>query len=228
MKLGMHASAWCGQWNNSALFVIDEVKKLGLDFIEIPLTKHEGIDTEATRKKLRDSCLESVTSALIINPAHDITSGDPCIRESGIGYLKECVRLSSEMGATFFGGVIYALHMKMHPDRPSEELLRIVADGLKEVAQYAGMLGVTIGLEPINRYETFVLNTCEQALSLMAMIGEPNVKVHLDTYHMNIEEKQMKAAILQAGNALGHIHLNENDWGFQEPGIRIGREFMKL
>lgn len=218
MKLGMHASAWSGEWNESALYAIDEVKKLNLDFIEIPLTKHEGVNPLATAKKLREAGLEAVTSALITNPAQDITSGDPRIRDAGASFLKECVRLTGEMGATFFGGVIYALHMKMHPDRPSEALLRMIADVLKDVAQYAGSLGITLGIEPINRYETFVLNTCEQALALIDMIGEPNVKVHLDTYHMNMEEKQMKSVICRAGASLGHIHLNENDWGIPGTG----------
>lgn len=218
MKLGMHASAWCGQWNDSALFAIDEVKKLGLDFIEIPLTKPEGVHTGNTRAKLQEAGLEAVTSALIVNPGHDITSGDPKIREAGTEFLKQCVRYTSEIGASLFTGVIYALHMKMHPDRPSGELLQLVAGVLKEVAQYAGTLGVSIGLEPINRYETFVVNTCGQALALKEMIGEPNVFVHLDTYHMNMEEKNLSGAILQAGKDLAHIHLNENDWGIPGTG----------
>jgi D-psicose/D-tagatose/L-ribulose 3-epimerase len=218
MKLGMHASAWCGQWSDSALFAVDEVKKLGLDFIEIPLSKLERVNTETTRAKLLEAGLEAVTSALITNSGHDITSGDPKIREAGMVYLKQCVRYTSEMGATFFTGVIYALHMKTHPDRPSDDLLQIIAEVLKEVARYAGALGITIGLEPINRYETFVLNTCEQALELKKMIGEPNIRVHLDTFHMNVEEKSLKDAILQASSDLGHIHLNENDWGIPGTG----------
>lgn len=218
MKLGMHASAWCDQWNNDALHAIDEVKKLGLDFIEIPLTKLDQIETGITFRKLQEAGLEVVTSALITNPAHDITSDDAAIRDAGIEYLKQCVRYTKEMGGTFFTGVIYGLHMKMNPDRPSDGLLRTTAAVLKEVARYAAGMGITIGIEPINRYETFLINTCGQALSFMRLIDEPNMRIHLDTYHMNVEEKSMKESILLAGTDLGHIHLNENDWGIPGTG----------
>jgi D-psicose/D-tagatose/L-ribulose 3-epimerase len=81
---------------------------------------------------------------------------------------------------------------------------------LREVARYAGSLGVTVGIEPVNRYETYLVNTSEQALTLKRMIDEPNVKVHLDTYHMNIEEKSFYDAVKLAGEDLIHLHLCEN------------------
>lgn len=218
MKLGMHASAWCRQWDHESLFAIDEVKALGLDFIEIPLMKLDGVDVNQTRRKLKEAELEAVTSTLITNPAHDLTSSDSCIRAAGVEYLKQCILCTSEIGATFFSGVIYALHMKSHPARPSGEVLRLVAEQLREVAQYAAGFGITVGIEPINRYETFLVNTCEQAEALIELIGEPNVKIHLDTYHMNIEEKSIRGSIRRAGRGLGHIHLNENDWGVPGTG----------
>lgn len=218
MKLGIHAMAWCKNWDNTALYTIDRVKAMGLDFIEIPLISLEGFDVKATRDKLRAAGLEAVTSTLIINPEHDITNFDPKVRAAGTDYLKQCVQYTSEIGANFFSGVIYGLHLKSHPARPSEELIQMVAVQLKEVARYAGELGVTIGIEPINRHETFMVNTCKQALALKHMIGEPNVKIHLDTYHMNIEEKSLAGAVRDAGKDLGHIHLNENDWGIPGTG----------
>ncbi|MDB5056097.1 MAG: hypothetical protein JWM44_4147 [Bacilli bacterium] len=218
MKLGAHASAWYKQWNDSALPAIDQVKALGLDFIEIPLMNLDDINVKSTRKKLQDARLEAITSTLITNANHDITSSDPKIRAYGIEYLKQCVQYTSEMGANFFTGVIYALHLKPHTERPSNDIMQMVADILKEVAQYANDLGVTLGIEPINRYETFLVNTCEQAVMLKKLIAEPNVKIHLDTYHMNIEEKKLDAAVRFAGEDLHHIHLNENDWGIPGSG----------
>jgi D-psicose/D-tagatose/L-ribulose 3-epimerase len=80
-------------------------------------------------------------------------------------------------------------------------------------------MGVSIGLEPVNRYESYLVNTCEQALRLKAMIGEENVKVHLDTYHMNIEEKSFYEATRLAGGDLIHYHLCENDRGVPGTGL---------
>jgi D-psicose/D-tagatose/L-ribulose 3-epimerase len=100
-----------------------------------------------------------------------------------------------------------------------EQTWEYSADCLREVAQYAGTLGVNIGIEPVNRYETYLINTCEQALKLKEMIGEPNVKIHLDTYHMNIEEKSFYKATLLAGDNLIHYHLCENDRGIPGTGL---------
>jgi sugar phosphate isomerase/epimerase len=81
------------------------------------------------------------------------------------------------------------------------------------VAQFAQGLGVQIGLEPVNRYETYLVNTCEQALRLKKMIGLANVKVHLDTYHMNIEEVSIPAALREAGPLVGHLHFADSNRG---------------
>jgi len=87
------------------------------------------------------------------------------------------------------------------------------------VAEYALDYNVTIGLEPVNRYETYLINTCEQALKLKEMIGVENVKIHLDTYHMNIEEKSFYEATKLAGTDLIHYHLCENDRGIPGTGL---------
>jgi D-psicose/D-tagatose/L-ribulose 3-epimerase len=87
------------------------------------------------------------------------------------------------------------------------------------VADYANEMGVVVGLEPVNRYETFLINTCEQALKLKSMIDRDNIKIHLDTYHMNIEEKSFYEATKLAGNDLIHYHLCENDRGIPGTGL---------
>jgi D-psicose/D-tagatose/L-ribulose 3-epimerase len=89
---------------------------------------------------------------------------------------------------------------------------------MKSVARYAAGLGLTLGLEPCNRYETYLLNTGRQAVALIERIGEPNLFVHLDTYHMNIEEKGLEAAIVETGPHLRYIHLSESDRGVPGTG----------
>ena len=108
MKLGIHAYAWCSQWTNDELDLIDRVKRLGLDFIEIPLMCLETFDASAIRKRLEDVGLDAVTSTVLLNDT-DITSDDPDIRAKGQAYLEACVRATSEIGAQSFSGVIKSL-----------------------------------------------------------------------------------------------------------------------
>jgi len=218
MKLGIHAYAWCSQWSNETLDLIDRVKNLGLDFIEIPLMCLDAFDAKAVRKRLRDVGLETVTSTVLLGDT-DITSADPAIRAKGVAYLKACVEATQAIGATSFSGVIYSQHVKPAAKRPTEKEWAHSADCLREVADHAVKGGVTIGLEPVNRYETCLINTCEQALRLKRMIGRDNVRIHLDTYHMNIEEKSFYDATMLAGKDLIHYHLCENDRGIPGTGL---------
>lgn len=218
MKLGIHAYAWCSQWSNDTLHLIDRVKALGLDFIEIPLMTLDTFDAESVKKRLVEIGIESVTSTVLLGDT-DITSEDPIIRRKGVDYLKACIQATHDIGATSFSGVIYSQHVKAAKKRPTEQDWLNSADCLREAARFAQGLGVTLGLEPVNRYESCMVNTCEQALRLKTMIGEPNIKVHLDTYHMNIEEKNFYDATLKAGSDLIHYHLCENDRGIPGTGL---------
>jgi len=218
MKLGIHAYAWCSQWSNETLDLIDRVKKMGLDFIELPLIVLETFDAKAVSERLKKIELGSVTSTVLMEDT-DITSDDAKVRENGVKYLKDCVKATYDIGATSFTGVIYSQHVKNANKRPTEQTWKFSAECLKEVAKYAKPLGVSIGLEPVNRYETYLINTCEQALKLKDMIDEDNVKIHLDTYHMNIEEKSYYDATKMAGNDLIHYHLCENDRGIPGTGL---------
>lgn len=217
MKLGIHAYAWCSQWSNDTLDLIDRVKELGLDFIELPLMTLETFDVKAVKQRLDEVKIESCTSTVLLNDT-DITSDDPKIREKGIEYLKKCVKATSDIGATNFSGVIYSKHVKIPKNRPTEKDWKYSADALREIGEYAATLNVNVGIEAVNRYETYLINTCEQALKLKEMIGLDNIKVHLDTYHMNIEEKSFYDATVKAGKDLIHYHLCENDRGIPGTG----------
>ena len=218
MKLGIHAYAWCSQWSNETLDLIDRVKKLGMDFIEIPLMCLETFDANAIKNRLDSVGLPAVTSTVLLGDT-DITSDDAEIRAKGTRYLKDCVKATSDIGASSFSGVIYSQFVKPTIKRPTEQTWQYSADCLREAALFAKDLGVTIGLEPVNRYETYLVNTCQQAMKLKQMIGEDNIKIHLDTYHMNIEEKSFYDATKLAGDNLVHYHLCENDRGIPGTGL---------
>jgi D-psicose/D-tagatose/L-ribulose 3-epimerase len=218
MKLGIHAYAWCSQWSNDTLHLIDQVQSLGLDFIEIPLMCLDTFDAATVRARLQTAGIGAVTSTVLLEGT-DITSDDPAVRATGVDYLTACVEATHAIGATSFSGVIYAQHTRTLSHRPEARHWQYSADSLRQVARRARELGVTIGIEPVNRYETFLINTCEQALGLKEMIGADNVRIHLDTYHMNIEEKSFLEATRRAGKDLVHYHLCENDRGIPGTGL---------
>ncbi len=217
MKLGIHAYAWCSQWSNETLHLADKVKALGLDFIEIPLMCLETLDAAATRARLEANALDVCTSTVLLEGT-DITSDDASTRKRGVDYLKDCVKATHDLGARNFSGVIYSQHVKAATKRPGPRPWHLAADALRDVAVYAREFDVQIGIEPVNRYETYLINTCEQARRLKQMIDQPNVKIHLDTYHMNIEEKSFYDATKLAGEDLIHYHLCENDRGIPGTG----------
>jgi D-psicose/D-tagatose/L-ribulose 3-epimerase len=218
MKLGIHAYAWCSEWNNTQLDLIDRAQKLGMDFIELPLMVLDKFDSDAVGRRLKQLEFSACTSTVLLDDT-DITSENPKTRAKGVDFLKKCVKATSEIGATNFSGVIYSKHIRQLDGRPTEREYTWSADCLREVADYADGLGVIVGLEPVNRYETFLVNTCEQALMLKKMIGRDNIKIHLDTYHMNIEEKSFYDATIAAGDDLIHYHLCENDRGIPGTGL---------
>lgn len=218
MKLGIHAYAWCSQWSNDTLDLIDRTASLELDFIEIPLMTLDTFDAAAVKKRLQDVGTDAVTSTVLLSGT-DITSPDAEIRARGIEYLKDCVRATAAIGKTSFSGVVYSEHVKDTNKRPTEQEWEWAAAGLREAGKLGQEYGVQIGIEPVNRYESNLINTCEQARRLKAMVGESNIRIHLDTYHMNIEEKSFYEATKAAGSDLLHYHLCENDRGIPGTGL---------
>jgi D-psicose/D-tagatose/L-ribulose 3-epimerase len=218
VKLGIHAMAWTAHWSDDSLPLIDRVAALGLDFIEIPLMDVDDVHPTPIRKRLDGAGIDVVTST-VLSEATDITSAAPEVRAAGIDYLRRCVDVTAEVGASQLSGVIYGMHGKRPSTRPGEQDWAWSAECLAQVAEHAAEQGVALGLEPVNRYESPLVNTCEQAGRLAEMIGAPNLKIHLDTYHMNIEEKSWAKPVTLAGDRLCHFHLCENDRGIPGTGL---------
>lgn len=218
MKLGIHAMAWTPHWSDDSLPLIDRVADLGLDFIEIPLMGIDDVHPGPIRVRLDGAGIDVVTST-VLSESTDITSPDPAVRAAGLAYLRRCVEVTAELGAPQFSGVIYGMHGKRPRERPGQQEWEWSAECLARLAEYAAEAGITLGLEPVNRYESPLINTCEQALRLAEMIGAANIKIHLDTYHMNIEEKSWGDPVALAGERLCHFHLCENDRGIPGSGL---------
>jgi D-psicose/D-tagatose/L-ribulose 3-epimerase len=189
---------------------------MGFDFIEIPLMRLDLFDPAAVKERLDGFGV--TTSNVLLSPDTDITSFDESVRDNGVKLLKDCVDATAKVGGSMFSGVIYSMYCKPAVKMPTEQEWEFSADSLRKVARYASNLGVSIAVEPVTRYESYLLNTSGQAVKLVEMIGEPNVFIHLDSYHMNVEEKNFYEATVTAGKKLSNFHMCENDRGIPGTG----------
>jgi D-psicose/D-tagatose/L-ribulose 3-epimerase len=212
LRYAVHAFAWTTRWSNDSLHLIDHAKALGFDLIEIPLMDLDLVDVVRIRERAETVGIGLCTSTAC-SSFTDPTSDDAHVRQQAIHYLKQCVEATAEMGAKTFSGVIYSAIGGRIAGFPTQEHWDRAAAALNETAQRGQELGITLGIEPINRYETFLINTCDQALRLREMTGQPNVAVHLDAYHMNIEETDFYTPTKAAAPYLCHYHLSESHRG---------------
>ncbi len=217
LRYAVHAYSWTSSWSNKSLWIIDHVKDLGFDVIEVPLMEIDLVDPEAIRERL-DSASLGVCCSVVLSRETDITSPNPSVREAGVRFLKRCLDAADRMGSGLLSGVIYSALGYLPEEEPGPAHWDRAASALREVARYAEDLGITIGLEPVNRYETFLINTCDQAMEMMQRIGMENVAIHLDAYHMNIEENDFYNPTLKAAPHLCHYHLSESHRGIPGTG----------
>jgi D-psicose/D-tagatose/L-ribulose 3-epimerase len=206
---GAHAFIWAGEWTReSAERVISGAAEAGLDFVEIPLLDPSSIDVEHTRSLLDRYGLGCSCSLGL--PAEIHLPSNP---EGARRFLDGAVEATAALGSPVLTGCLYT-HVGTltgKPPEPSE--LQAVAHVLKRTARRAAEYGVELGIEAINRYETYLVNLASQAGELLDRIDETNVFAHLDTYHMNIEEKGFYEPIVSLGSRLGYMHLSESDRG---------------
>jgi len=218
IKFGVHPFIWTSAWTSDSLSLLESARGLGFSALDVPLRRPDERTIRETGVMLKSLDMSAV-GLMALGAEQDITSSDESTRRLGIERLKKAVISTQRVGATVLGGVIYAPIGKLVGRGPSEGEIARSAEALKEVSRFAQEHGVKLALEPINRYETYVLNTAHNALKMVDLIGESNVGVLLDTYHMNIEEKDFYQPIIAAGDRLFHMHLCENDRGIPGTGL---------
>ena len=215
--LGIHALVWAGDLAPvSARTIIQNSKEAGFNLVELSLHAPEVMDIALTRDLLQEFDMK-VGCSRGLSFAADVSSEDPeCVRR-GIAMLEEGVTLASELGGNYFGGILYGA-MAKYPGPLTAKGRQNATDSVKRMADFAAKKGITLGLEVVNRYESNQLNTALQALEMLDKVNAPNVKVHLDTYHMNIEEANFIAPVLACGERLGYVHIGESNRGYLGSG----------
>ncbi len=216
-KLGVHALVWEKGWSHDECArAIANTAAVGFDLIEIPALDPASIDTAFTRKQLEQAGI-GATSSLGLDADTDISSNDREKEKRGQARLEAAVAMARDVGATHVCGILESAFQKYAVPTTAEGVKRSVAV-LQRVAEAAARSGITLGLEVVNRYESNVLNTASQAVEMCKRIGAPNVKVHLDVYHMNIEESDIGQAILETGDHLGYFHTGDSHRGYMGSG----------
>jgi D-psicose/D-tagatose/L-ribulose 3-epimerase len=206
---GVHTAMWAMEWNQEAAeFAIPEAVKHEIDFLEITMLDPESVDAEHTRSLLERHQVECVCSLGL--PLDKLPTNNP---EGALDFLRMALDKSHAIGAKAMSGVLYGAIGQRTGVAPTEAEKNATARVVQEAAAYAESLGMDYGLEAVNRYENHILNTAEQAVEMVERVGASNVFVHLDTYHMNIEEKGIANGILRAREHLKYIHLSASDRG---------------
>jgi D-psicose/D-tagatose/L-ribulose 3-epimerase len=215
MKYGVNTWVWTSPLTNPEFKEIAaKVAEIGYDWIEIPLEGLDDIDYAEAAAVIKTHNLGiSCTGAL--GPDRDLINPDPAIRENAKAYVRGAIDAAQQLGATNLVGPFYSAVGRTWQQSEAERQhdLELLVESLKELCAYATERGVVICLEPLNRFETSFLNLASQVAEVVDRVASPGCAMMLDTFHMNIEERNSGDAIRLAGKRLKHVHTCESDRG---------------
>jgi D-psicose/D-tagatose/L-ribulose 3-epimerase len=217
IEFGGHALVWVGDWSpSSARAAISSAARNGYDYIELAIFDPWNFDTKLTIDLLQEFGLRAHAS-LGLSAKTDVTSTDPSIVAKGDELLRKVTDVLHEIGGTELCGVIFSALAK-YPTPATKENRNNSIKAMQRLADYAADKGINIDLEVVNRYETNIINTGIEGLAFLDEVNRPNAFLHLDTYHMNIEEDGMQKSVLAAGDRLGYVHIGESHRGYLGTG----------
>ena len=212
MQIGVNLLLWQAQMGPDSVALMHKAADMGFDVVEIFVDEPGNIDTQAIRRAAEDRGL-GLTCCSIVGPDRDLISEDPQIRSQAKAYIRAACDIGAAIGAKVFCGPLYAAVGKLVGRPRNADEWAWAVEGLQEVAPHAADCGMALAVEPLNRFETYFINIAADAVRLVREVDHPAVRVMLDTFHMNIEEKDLPAAIRSAGSLLHHVHCSENDRG---------------
>jgi D-psicose/D-tagatose/L-ribulose 3-epimerase len=214
MRFGASTFIWTSPFCNDTLDLIDHAKSLGFDILEICIEDPATIDTARIVARLNHTGMKATVCGAF-GPDRDLSSDDAAVRENGVTYVRRCIEIAAALGAATVVGPMYAATGKTRMLAPQERQAqwRLAVESISLAADFAQTHGVALGIEPLNRFETDLVNTVDQGIRMVTDVGRQNVGLLLDTFHMNIEEKDIPAALRRAGNHIFEFHACANDRG---------------
>ena len=200
MRIGINSFLFVSPFTTDSVKLFPKFKRWGFDTVEIPVEAPEHIDPARVRAAADKAGLAIGSVCACMGPGRDFR-GSPEEQQQAMAYCKALIDQMVVLGCPSLIGPVYSVVglIGAHDDATKKQHFALVVKNLKELAAYAEQKGVQICVEPLNRFETDFLNTCDQAIKLLKAVKSPALRLHLDTFHMNIEEKNQAAAILKAG-----------------------------
>jgi D-psicose/D-tagatose/L-ribulose 3-epimerase len=214
MRFGINTFLFTSPFTNDSTKLFPKFKRWGFKSIEIPIEDPSHIDPAHVKRELDKHGLVCGTACACVGPDRDLR-GTPEQQENGLEYMMKVIDQMIVLDCPALIGPVYSAVGRADAVPPAEykKQWKTVVKNLKALCKYAESKGKFIYMEPLNRFETDFINTCDQALKMVKDVDSPALKLHLDTFHMNIEEKDQAAAIRKAGKLLGHVHACGCDRG---------------
>jgi D-psicose/D-tagatose/L-ribulose 3-epimerase len=210
MKYGMNLLLWTGEMNDEMIPVVESLKEMGYDGVELPLFAYD-LDLHKKWGERLDAIGLERTIVTIRNEEDNPISSDPAVRALGVAKNKEALDNAAAVGAQSLVGPYHSALGIFSGAGPTVDEWKWGVDSMRQVAEHAGSVGVMLGVECLNRFETYLLNTHSDAARFVREVNHPNCRMMYDTFHSNIEEKNIAEAIRSCQDVLTHVHISEND-----------------
>jgi D-psicose/D-tagatose/L-ribulose 3-epimerase len=217
MKLGVNSFIWSESFDRSNLPLLPRIKGWGFDGVEVPLFRPSEFAAADIRKGLDANDLECTVCSVLLDGL-SLISEDADLRRKTQVHLRDVVKAGAEAGARVIAGPLYCPVGYLPGRRRTPDEWKRAVEGHQALGDTLASYGVTFAIEPLNRFETFFLNTAADAAALAGEIDHPQVGILFDTFHANIEEKDIGAGFRRIGKHLRHVHTCENDRGIPGSG----------
>jgi D-psicose/D-tagatose/L-ribulose 3-epimerase len=217
MKFGVNTFIWSGTFDQSNFGLLPTIKEARFDGVEIPLLRPKELQAASIRKAVEANGLETNCCTALVD-GHSLISDSPDIRRRTQQHLRDVAKAAAEAGAKIVCGPLYSPVGYLPGRRRTGDEWKWAVEGFQAVGETLAAHQVTFAIEPLNRFETYFLNTAADAAQLAKEIGHPNIGILFDTFHANIEEKNIAAGYTTIGPYLKHVHTCENDRGIPGSG----------
>lgn len=217
MKFGVNTFIWAAGIDRDLLDLLPLIRRQGFVGVELPLIRPGEIPIADIRRSLQESGL-TCNFCSVLPQNLSVISDNAAVRKATLGHLKDCVRVAAECGATMIAGPLYSPVGYLPGRRRTEDEWKWAVECYQSLGDTLRSYGITVAVEPLNRFETYFLNTAADAMRLAAEIDHPDIGILFDTFHANIEEKDVAAALRSVAPHLKHVHACENDRGIPGTG----------
>jgi D-psicose/D-tagatose/L-ribulose 3-epimerase len=211
VRFGVSTWLWTSPFTTQTIELFPRIKAMGFDAVEIPVEYPGQIDGPRVKEALEANGLQAVVCGAF-GPTRDLTHDDPAVHQNCLEYIAQCFELCNTWGASFLAGPMYSAvgKARMAPPEQRKREWDLAVRNLDRVCRMAQERGLYIALEPLNRFESDLVNTAADVLRLVDDINHPAAKVLLDGFHMAIEEPDLEQAIARVGDKLIHVQVSEN------------------